>query len=148
DPQTRRDVLCALGLIGAQSGAGLLRRELENPDPAIAGAAVWALARLGDRTAVPALLAMLRKGDSDGMVAWALGMLGAPAAVPLLQERLDRLLEHPAPRNAQELGLVIWALGQLSLGPGRGPVELSPRTAAVNMAGWILKQVGTPWLRR
>jgi epoxyqueuosine reductase len=44
----KRNALIALGNLGDDGGVDAARRGLEHPDPVVRGAAVWALARLGD----------------------------------------------------------------------------------------------------
>ncbi len=72
-----RNVLVAIGNSGAPGLAPAARARLDDPDPLVRGAAVWALSRL----LAPAALAALRRDDPDAEVAaeWAAALDGGRA---------------------------------------------------------------------
>jgi HEAT repeat protein len=86
-----------------------LLQQLKDKNAVVRREAAWALGRLGDQRAVPALMQALK--DKDWKVrkyaAWALGELGDRRAVPALSQALEDILFWPV-REA-----VAMALGKL-----------------------------------
>jgi HEAT repeat protein len=97
----RVDALDALLLVRAPSAVGTAMAALRDPEEGVAVVAAHALGELGDRRAIPRLLAGIGPYPVDYDVplsvrvaeASALARLGNPAGVPLL---LDVLAEHTA----------------------------------------------------
>lgn len=55
--------------------------------------AAWELGKIGDRSAVPALIEALQRDESEDVrwsAAWALGELGDKAAIPALEEASEK----------------------------------------------------------
>jgi HEAT repeat protein len=96
NPLDRESSADALGELGDPSAAAVLRELVDDPDPDVVSAASRALARLGDRGAVPTIeraLARARFGETKRDLAVALAGLGSAAGIPALLEGL----EHPDP---------------------------------------------------
>jgi len=63
-------------------------RKLESSLTGVRSHAVWQLGRLGDASAVPALIQALRSDENEDVrwtAAWALAELGDAAAIPALE---------------------------------------------------------------
>ena len=63
-------------------------RKLESSQADVRSHAAWQLGRLGDTSAVPALIQALESDENEDMrwtAAWALAELGDPTAIPALE---------------------------------------------------------------
>ncbi|MBI4859496.1 MAG: protein kinase [Candidatus Riflebacteria bacterium] len=118
DAKARRENALALGLHGDARLADALRGLLGDRDLTVVNAAAWALAALGDRASVPALMALVSGGnDRMGAATYALWRLGATRALPLLEEALIR---RSRPGTGEELtAFTLAALAVLRLGDRR-----------------------------
>jgi HEAT repeat protein len=98
------------------SGANTLAEALGKPDDSVKSACIYALARIGDARAIPALVDLAgREGAAEfpgslrGQSIWAIALIGGPEAVaPLLKVIASRAEVTPEQR-----GSAAWALGQL-----------------------------------
>jgi len=91
-PVDRRSAAEALGLFGEPEAAPALRPLLDDGDWDVVAAAAGALARLGDRGAVPALertLSLATFPETRRDLAAALAALGSPTGIPVLLDGLD-----------------------------------------------------------
>ena len=71
----------------AETVAGWLRK-LESSLAGVRSHATWQLGRLGDASAVPALIRLLQSDENEDVrwtAAWALAELGDEAAIPALE---------------------------------------------------------------
>ncbi len=96
NPIDRRSAAVALGALGDASSKTALRERVADADPDVVSAASTALARLGDREAVPSIeraLAAARYAETKRDLAVALADLGSPAGIPALLDGLG----HPDP---------------------------------------------------
>ncbi|MBI4859499.1 MAG: HEAT repeat domain-containing protein [Candidatus Riflebacteria bacterium] len=98
DAKARRENALALGFHGDARLADPLRALLGDRDLTVVNAAAWALAALGDRASVPALMALVSGGhDRMGAATYALWRLGATRALPGDgREDRDRVLGESA----------------------------------------------------
>ncbi|MBI4860786.1 MAG: HEAT repeat domain-containing protein [Candidatus Riflebacteria bacterium] len=124
DAAVRRDGIVCLALLEERSEVPLIRRALEDPDPAVSQAAAWALGRLGDSPSVPRLLARaLSSADVGGVATWSLGQVGGREEAIALRALFVRLEGSPAASDQTRLGMVAWALGELGDATSAGKIR-------------------------
>ncbi len=104
DRRDQLDAIACLGLLGRRDAVKPLMARLDAGDPrqAEAAAAICALGRIGDRAALPLLLARAKSESwrvrRDAL--WALGLMGAREAYPLFIRGLTRRQENLVQRTA------------------------------------------------
>ncbi len=124
-----------------------LRKRVRSRDPAVFKASAAALANLGERRAVPDLVAVLNeRGERALTAAWALGMIGDSAAIPPLASALAD--DTPGLRKAAVRALV-------RIGPSasenvvkvwRGNANPATERAAIRVLGEIRARGAVPGL--
>ncbi len=90
EPEVRRYLALALGLVADPRTVEALLDGLDDPDSQTQIYAIWALGSIGNPVAVPALIENLSDSDSGvrKMASHALGALGDESAIPALQAAL------------------------------------------------------------
>lgn len=112
-PAERIQAIEGLADAGADRASRLIGRRLYDTDPSVRRAAAAALGRIGDRSAIRALLASERRLKDDpqtlAAVATALGETGSPAAV----DTLAGIAKREMSRNADLTAAAVAALGRI-----------------------------------
>jgi len=137
-----------LALEDARSpGDGEVERDLADPDRGVRRRAALAAGRIGDRSLVPALLALLADGEPEvrQMAAFALGLIGDPRAKDTLVAALKDPETAVRARAAEALGRI----GDATVAPALAAivVEAIPKGAAVlTIRGDDPGSASDPWL--
>lgn len=114
----RREVLVAIGLVGATGPLEPIARALDDPDPEVRDAAAWSLARLQASHLAGAVRALAgTERDRSGVAAWATGELGDRGAIPALAALRDRLVARPEGQRPERLARIALALARLGGAP-------------------------------
>jgi HEAT repeat protein len=141
NPIDRRSAAAALGRLGDASAKALLRPLVDDPDPDVVSAASTALARLGDRDAVPGIvraLGLARYSETRRDLAVALADLGSPAGIPSLLDGLD----DPDPLVRAHFFESLFAVTGVHLGYEPEAPEGERLEAVARLAAWWEKSGG------
>ncbi len=138
DSAVRRECAETLGRISSADRTPL-RSALQDPDPEVREAAANALGELGDRTAVPELVALVGNTNEDALVreaaVAALGAIGDTRALPILLENVATA--PPQVRRRCVVALTVFDGDEVEIALRRAAADRNPmvREAAEMVVG-------------